>query len=156
MRAAYGIRAMYPFWSGIVSVVLAQLLKPVFFFIVTKKWNWKLIKASGGFPSSHSAMVSALALSVGIQEHFRSTLFAIALTMAVIVIYDAANVRYYSGQNIKVTQQLLKDVQKSLNTEFDAPIYDEKIKDVLGHNWFEVLGGILLGCTIALLFHMGA
>ena len=156
MRTAYGIQAMYPFWSGIISAVLAQLLKPFFVYCFTGKWKWKMITASGGFPSSHSAMVSALALSVGIREHFNSTIFAVTLTLAVIVIYDAANVRYYSGQNIKVTQQLLKDVQESLHTEFDAPIYDEKIKDVLGHKWFEVLGGICLGCIIALLFHLGA
>lgn len=155
MGENYGLRAMYPFWSGIVAAVLAQMLKPVFIYAFTKKWKWRAVISSGGFPSSHSAIVSALALSVGIQENFNSTIFAVTLALAVIVIYDAANVRYYSGQNIKITQQLLKDVQENLNVEFDAPIYDEKIKDVLGHKWFEVLGGILLGIIIALLFHTG-
>ena len=84
---------------------------------------------------------------------FRSALFAIALTLAVIVIYDAANVRYYSGQNVKVTQQLVKDVQDALHTEFEDPIYDVKLKDVLGHRWSEVIAGIILGCGIAAVFH---
>ena len=149
-------RVMVPFWSALTAAVIAQLLKPAIAYLHTKKWNWSLARAAGGFPSSHSALVSALALSVGMVEQFRSSIFAVTLALAVIVIYDAANVRYYSGQNIKVTQQLLKDVQESLHTEFDAPIYDEKIKDVLGHKWFEVLGGICLGCIIALLFHLGA
>ena len=95
----------------------------------------------------------ALALSIGLQENFSSTMFATALTLAVIVIYDAANVRYYSGQNIKITQQLVKDVQETLNTEFDDPIYSVKIKDVLGHKWVEVIGGICLGCCISLFYH---
>lgn len=147
------IQSMYPFWSALAAVILAQLLKPIFYFLVTGQWKPSLVKDSGGFPSSHSAMVSALALSVGIRERFGSTLFAIALTLALIVIYDAANVRYYSGQNIKMTKQLAKDVQEQLNTEFLNPIYDIKLKDVLGHKWTEVFGGILIGCAIAFLFH---
>ena len=106
-------------------------------------------------PSSHTALVTALALSVGLQEAFSSTIFAVTAALAVIVIYDAANVRYYSGQNIKVTQQLVKDVQENLHTEFDDPIYQIKLKDVLGHKWMEVIAGLLLGALIALVFHYG-
>ena len=147
------IRSMYPFWSALISAILAQILKPIFYYIVKRKWNWKLIKDSGGFPSSHSALVSALALSVGVQEAFKSTIFAVALSLAVIVVYDAANVRYYTGQNIRMTKQLAQDVQEQLNVDFEDPIYDAKIKEVLGHRWFEVIGGIALGCVIALIFH---
>ncbi|MBR3311078.1 MAG: divergent PAP2 family protein [Solobacterium sp.] len=146
-------REMYPFWSAIISAIIAQAMKPIIHYAKTRKWRLKLAFTSGGFPSSHSALVSALALSVGLQEMFRSPLFAIALTLAVIVIYDAANVRYYSGQNVKVTQQLVKDVQDALHTEFEDPIYDVKLKDVLGHRWSEVIAGIILGCGIASIFH---
>ncbi len=146
---------MYPFWSAILSALLAQLLKPIIYYFKTKKWNLHLVIDSGGMPSSHTALVSALALSVGLQEAFSSTIFAVTLVLAVIVIYDAANVRYYSGQNIKVTQQLVKDVQENLHTEFDDPIYQIKLKDVLGHKWMEVIAGLLLGALIALVFHYG-
>ena len=146
---------MIPFWSAIIAAVLAQLLKPIIYYLNTHRWNLWLIKDSGGMPSSHTAMVTALALSVGLQERFSSTIFAVTCTFAVIVIYDAANVRYYSGQNIKVTQQLVKDVQENLHTEFDNPIYQIKLKDVLGHKWKEVFGGLLLGALIALIFHYG-
>ena len=146
---------MYPFWSAILSALLAQLLKPIIYYFKTKKWNLHLVIDSGGMPSSHTALVSALALSVGLQEAFSSTIFAVTLVLAVIVIYDAANVRYYSGQNIKVTQQLVKDVQENLQTEFDDPIYQIKLKDVLGHKWMEVIAGLLLGALIALVFHYG-
>ena len=149
------IKTMYPFWSAILSALIAQALKPVFYKIKTGKWNLGSVKESGGMPSSHTALVSALALSVGLQERFSSTIFAVTAALAVIVIYDAANVRYYSGQNIKVTQQLVKDVQEELHTEFDSPIYQIKLKDVLGHKWVEVLAGAVLGCTMALLFHYG-
>lgn len=154
MKSTYGVYEMYPFWSAIVSAVLAQFLKPVFYWIVHREWKWSLIKESGGFPSSHSAMVSALALSVGIRESFNSTIFAVTMALACIVIYDAANVRYYSGQNIKITQQLIKDIQKQTDVKFDDPIYHTRVKLVLGHRWIECIGGILVGLIIALLFNL--
>ena len=147
------IRTMYPFWSAITAAVIAQLLKPLLKYPKTHKWDWRLAKAAGGFPSSHSALVSALALSVGLHDKFSSTIFAVIMALAVIVIYDAANVRYYTGQNIKVTQQLVKDLQENQPSEFNDPIYSTKLKDVLGHKWREVIGGILLGCFIALVYH---
>ena len=149
------IKSMYPFWSAILAAVLAQLLKPIVHYMKTRRWNLWLIKDSGGMPSSHTALVTALALSVGLQEQFSSTIFAVTAALAVIVIYDAANVRYYSGQNIKVTQQLVKDVQEELNTEFTNPIYQIKLKDVLGHKWMEVVGGGILGAFVAIVFHYG-
>ena len=149
------MQTMYPFWAGVISAVLAQALKPFFNYIKTHEWNWSLLKDSGGFPSSHSAMVSALALAVGIQERFSSTIFAVTLTVAVIVVYDAANVRYYSGQNIKITQQLVKDIHEKLNLDLDSPIYQTKVKNVLGHKWIEVIGGIILGMLVALIARFG-
>ena len=147
------IRTMYPLWSAITAAIIAQLLKPLLKYPKTHKWDWRLAKAAGGFPSSHSALVSALALSVGLHDKFSSTIFAVTMALAVIVIYDAANVRYYTGQNIKVTQQLVKDLQENQPSEFNDPIYSTKLKDVLGHKWREVIGGILLGCFIALVYH---
>ena len=147
-------RVMVPFWSALTAAVIAQLLKPAIAYLHTKKWNWSLERAAGGFPSSHSALVSALALSVGMVEQFRSSIFAVTLALAVIVIYDAANVRYYSGQNIKVTQKLVHDLQELYPDLLDDPLYDTKLKPVLGHRWFEVFGGILLGIVVALIFHI--
>ena len=149
------IRTMYPFWSAITAGLLAQLLKPIIYYAKSRKWNLWLIFSSGGMPSSHTALVSALALSVGLQERFSSTIFAVTLAFAVIVMYDAANVRYYTGQNIRVTQQLVKDVQENLLTEFDSPIYQIKLKEVLGHKWLEIFGGVVLGASIALVYHFG-
>ena len=147
------IRSMYPFWSAVIAALLAQWLKPIIYFGLHRKWKLSLIKDSGGFPSSHSALVTALSLSVGLQERFSSTLFAVTLALAVIVVYDAANVRYYAGQNIRLTKQLARDVQEHLNTEFENPVYNIKLKDVLGHRWIEVFGGITLGCIVAMMIH---
>lgn len=143
------LRTMAPFISAICAAVIAQLIKPVFYYMSHKEWHWKLITASGGFPSSHSALVSALAMSVGLTEQFRSSIFAVTLSLAAIVIYDAANVRYYSGQNAKVTQQLIRDLKEKYPDLFTDPVYETKLKQVLGHKWREVIGGALLGIAVA-------
>ena len=134
---------------------IAQRLKTIIDTWSTGSFKMERLYGNGGMPSSHTALVTALALSVGLQEAFSSTIFAVTAALAVIVIYDAANVRYYSGQNIKVTQQLVKDVQEELNTEFTNPIYQIKLKDVLGHKWMEVVGGGILGAFVAIVFHYG-
>ena len=154
MNSRFGVTEMYPFWSAIAAALIAQLLKPVFYRMLHKEWKWSLITDSGGFPSSHSALVSALALSVGIREQFNSTIFAVTMALACIVIYDAANVRYYSGQNIKITQQMIKDIQNQTDIKFDDPIYHTRVKNVLGHKWIECIGGILIGLIVALVFHL--
>lgn len=147
------LRSMRPFISAMTAAVLAQLVKPVFYYMRSHEWHWKLITASGGFPSSHTALVSALAVSVGLTEQFRSSIFAVTLSLAAIVIYDAANVRYYSGQNAKVTQQLITDLKERYPDLFTDPVYETKLKQVLGHKWREVIGGIVLGIAVALIAH---
>lgn len=142
---------MYPFWACIISMLSAQLLKPLFHYLKTNKWDCSQIWASGGYPSSHTAAVSALSLSVGIQERFSSTIFAVVLAFSMIVAYDAANVRRYAGRNIQITQQLIKDVQEITDAKLDDPVYFLKVKNVLGHEWLEVFGGILHGVMIALI-----
>ena len=54
--------------------------------------------------------------------------------------YDACHVRYYSGKNIELTQQLVKDLREMTGLRFDDPIYQEKLKNVLGHKFVEVIG----------------
>jgi len=145
------LKNMFILGSAILSAFIAQLLKPIIYYLfIEHTWKPCLIKDSGGFPSSHSSMVTTLSILVGLTEGFSSTLFAITCAFSIIIIYDAANVRYYSGQNAKITKQLIKDLKEDNPLEFGNPIYNIKLKDVLGHKWQEVLGGIILGAIIAI------
>lgn len=146
--------SMYPFWSFVISVVLAQVLKPFVAMLFTGKFSPRLIFASGGMPSSHTAGVAGLCLSIGIRESFNSTSFAIALALAFIVAYDAANVRYYAGKNIQLTKQIIEDLKLENEFILDEPIYFERIKDVLGHKWSEVIAGAILGLMIAFVLNI--
>lgn len=142
--------SIYPLVAALLANVIAQVLKPIVLYFRTKKLDVHQCIACGGFPSSHSSTVTALAIAVGMNEGFDSTLFAITCVFSFIVIYDAANVRYYAGRNIQLTQQLIHDLETLKGLKFNDPIYNEKIKSVLGHKYIEILGGILLGIFVSL------
>ena len=145
---------MFPFWALVISVVTAQLIKPLFYYFRTRKWDWRQIYASGGFPSSHTAGVISLCIAVGMTESFDSTIFAVTLAFTCIVTYDSANVRFYAGQNIRITRQLIKDVQLLTNTKLDDPIYLTRVKEVLGHKYTEVFGGMLHGILVVFILYI--
>lgn len=147
------LKSMYPLWAFILSVLIAQGVKPFLAYPKEKRFNWKLMLASGGYPSSHTAGVASLCMAVGLVDRFDSTLFAITLAFALIVSYDAANVRYYAGKNIMLTKQIVQDLKKKQIIEDDKQIYEERMKEVLGHKQSEVFAGALLGLCVALILH---
>ena len=143
--------SLYPLVTALLSNILAQVLKTVVYYYRTGKWDFHWVIASGGFPSSHSSTVTALSLSIGIQEGFDSAIFAVTTIFSFIVMYDECHVRYYSGKNIELTQQLVKDLREMTGLHFDDPIYQEKLKNVLGHKFVEVIGGFVVGLAVPLI-----
>lgn len=140
-------------YISLFSLFVAQSLKPIMYYIVYKKWNLSLLTASGGLPSSHSSLVMTLSTIVGLTEGFTSTVFSITMVFSIIVMYDAANVRYYAGKNIQLTKCLIRDLKKMdlYINKFTDPIYDERIKQILGHKWIEVFSGAVLGIIIGVM-----
>ncbi len=145
---------MLPFWSALIANVIAQTIKPIITYLQTNEFNAKQAFASGGFPSSHTSTVSALSLAVGINEGFNSTMFSISLAFALIVMYDAVNVRYYAGKNIELTKKLIQDLAEKNIFDSENPIYDQKLKIVLGHKKIEAVGGLVLGCLVTLILYL--
>jgi uncharacterized protein len=118
----------------------AQGLKLVFTFFQTGKLDLRVLVQAGGMPSSHSALVTALATGVGIKRGFDSVEFAIASIMAFIVMYDAAGVRQAAGKQARILNKMIED----LFTE--KPQYAEKrLKELLGHTPVQVIAGAVLG-----------
>ena len=145
------MRQLYPLYVAMAAMAITQILKPILYYLIRKEWKLELLFDSGGLPSSHSSMVSSLVLSVGLLEDFSSTIFAVTVVFPFITMYDAANVRYYAGQNIQLTRKLIDDLKSSViyKQDLDDPIYDVIIKEILGHKWFEVFTGAILGLLIA-------
>jgi len=98
---------------------------------------------TGGMPSSHSALVTGTASGIGLQLGFDDPMFALASTIAFIVMYDASGIRRSAGLTAAKVNQLSKVNSNELTTEIN-------LKESLGHTKIEVLVGSLLGPTIAL------
>ena len=83
-------------WFGI------QLFKLVYDLVTTKKFNFKRIMGAGGMPSSHSAVVSGLATLIGKYQGVDSPIFALAVIVAFIVMYDACRSKKSSRKTSKI------------------------------------------------------
>ena len=145
------IHDFFPLWCALLSNGIAQVSKPFVYYYRSGKFDIRHTIECGGFPSSHTSTVTALAVSVGLVEGFNSTLFAIACIFGFIVIYDAVNVRYYAGKNIQLTKKLIEDLNDMFKLPLDDPIYNERIKEVLGHRLVEAVGGFIVGVAVALI-----
>jgi acid phosphatase family membrane protein YuiD len=127
-----------------VSWLSAQGVKPMLYWITTRRWDWHWLYRSGGMPSSHSAAVSSLATAIGMSEGLDSAAFAIAMVTALVVLYDAAGVRRAASMQANVLNQILTELFRG------RPIAQTRLRELIGHTPFEVLVGAALGVGIAL------
>jgi acid phosphatase family membrane protein YuiD len=128
--------------SALTAWLTAQVLKVLIELIGTKHINWGLLFQAGGMPSSHSAMVSATALSAGLVYGFGTAVFSVAAVLAMIVIYDATGVRREAGRQAVLINSIIEELSKG-----KIPPHD-KLKEMLGHTPGEAFLGTLLGLSI--------
>lgn len=128
--------------------VVAQIIKTGIALINGKGFDLSTMISSGGMPSAHSAMVSALATAVAITSGFNSIYFAITVVLALIVMYDAAGVRQSVGQQSVVLNRLILELKRR------EPIVkiEADIRELMGHTPFEVIVGSALGILLAWLW----
>lgn len=125
--------------------VLAQLIKLLTALVQGKGIDLSFFVSSGGMPSAHSAMVSALATAVAMTDGFGSVFFAISVILASIVMYDAAGVRQSVGhQSVVLNRIILELKRKEPLVKIEADL-----RELMGHTPFEVIIGAALGITLA-------
>lgn len=145
----------YPLIAALAAHFIAQLIKPFSKYVKTKKFDALEFFAAGGFPSSHTSAMSSLTLAFALKEGLDSSEFMITFILTAIIGYDAMNVRLYAGKHIAITRQLIDDLRQLKDLKFDDPIYLTKMKQILGHERFEVIGGFLLGLIVSfILFYL--
>ena len=137
------------FMTTIIAWFSAQVLKVILVLIKEKKVDFSRFVGSGGMPSSHSSFVTSLAIAVGLEEGFASSLFAISITLALVVMYDAAGVRRAAGQQARILNRIIESWGKE-----DFSETEKKLKELLGHTPTEVFAGAILGVVIALIRHL--
>ena len=134
--------------SAISANFIAQFYKFVVSLIIEKKINFKRLFQTGGMPSSHSSFMMAMTTSVGLLTGFDSVSFAIALTIALVVMYDAAGLRRAVGRQASVLNQIVAEIFSE-----HPNLSSQKFKELLGHTPVEVFIGALLGITVAVWVH---
>ncbi|MBE6452584.1 MAG: divergent PAP2 family protein [Alphaproteobacteria bacterium] len=134
--------------SGLTAVLLAQMLKVFTFYFKTKEIDFEKMATTGGMPSSHSAGVSALTMSVGLIDGFDSLLFAVSAGYALVIMHDAAGLRHDAGEIARLVNQIIKDFYKS-----NIKTKSKQLKELLGHTPKEVVAGLFLGVIVALFVH---
>ena len=82
----------------LTATLSAQVFKCLSGLLVQRSINFKTLVHTGGMPSSHSALVASLTMSVGLIAGFDSMSFAVSCGFATIVMYDAAGVRRAAGK----------------------------------------------------------
>ncbi len=134
--------------TALTSWFTAQLLKTMTSYWRHGAFNAERLIGAGGMPSSHTALVVSLAVSIGLREGIESDLFALAVILAGIVMYDAAGVRRAAGRQAKVINKLVRELR------VEHKVRETRLKELLGHTPLEVLGGTVHGALVAYAFYV--
>lgn len=130
------------------AIISAQLLKVIFYTLIRRKWDFRMLTTTGGMPSSHAAGAVSLSMMVGFINGFDSSIFAVATGYACIVMYDAAGIRRASGKMAVCLNKMMNDFYNN-----DVQAVGMKLKELLGHTPFEVFAGALFGIVYAYYMH---
>lgn len=134
------------FMSAFLAAASAQVLKFVYFWAKTGRPNARELRASGGMPSVHSALVSALAFAVGLTEGFDAPDAMIAVGLGLIVLVDAATLRREAGEHAKLINRIVSHLNSASEEE---RIEARRLEERLGHRRREVVAGVIWGCLVA-------
>ena len=129
-------------WIPIITWFVVQTIKVVIELAQNKKLDFKRWWGSGGMPSSHSAFACSLATAIGLTEGVGSSLFALSIAFASVVMYDASGVRRAAGKQARIINQIIESEGKNINVQ-------EKLIELLGHTPLEVYVGAAVGIAMA-------
>lgn len=138
--------------SSLSSMFIAQLWKVIAYWLKHRSWNWNILLRTGGMPSSHSALMSALTVSLWLLYGWKSPWFAVAFVSSVVVMYDAIGVRRQAGEQAMILDDLIHQIQEAGISVSDTVSTTLRHWKRQGHTPKEVVGGVALGSVIATLF----
>ncbi|HEY4387099.1 MAG TPA: divergent PAP2 family protein [Ktedonobacteraceae bacterium] len=134
--------------ASFLAWAIAQISKTVYELIRERRLMLGRLVSSGGMPSSHSALVTALATATGRTLGVNSSEFAITVVLASIVMYDAAGVRRAVSLQARILNQMIDEMFMG------HPIAEKRLRELIGHTPVQVLVGGLLGICVGWLVTM--
>lgn len=96
----------------------------------------------GGLPSNHSAIVSSTAALIAMREGISQPSFAIAVTLAFIVMLDAASLRRQIGKHAS-----------AINRMAASDACHDVLRERMGHSRVEIAAGVIVGILVAAAVH---
>lgn len=127
-------------------MIINQTIKLIIYYATEKKFDFGRFFGTGGMPSTHSALAMSVAISIGYREGWRSSLFAVAFMVTIIVMADATGVRRATGEQAKVLNKIIIEFIEEIK------IRDRRLREFIGHTPFEVIVGAVIGFIIATMF----
>lgn len=131
-------------WAGVAGWTVAQTTKMIICLVQSHRLDFRYLASTGGMPSAHSALSSAVATSIGLTEGFSSPLFTLAFCFAAVVMFDAQTVRAAAGKQAKLLNQIVDELFQ------EHHLSEVKLKELLGHTRLEVFFGMLTGISSAM------
>jgi uncharacterized protein len=126
----------------ILAIILAgfgvQVIKLIGLWFKHKTLTFHDLIVTGGMPSSHAAFVVSLVTIVFLVEGL-SSVFAISLVLALIVLRDAFGVRRTAGEEGLMINKIVKKLKMKNNSHFS-----------MGHTPLQVAVGSVLGFLVSI------
>lgn len=104
----------------------------------------KNLIGNGGFPSTHTTVMTTPTILIGLNEGFFSPIFGLAVAITYIIIIDATGLRNHVGRNTAAINTLNKHTKLS----------KEDLRERMGHTKIEIFGGLVLGSILAFVLNI--
>lgn len=101
---------------------------------------------NGGFPSTHTSVVSSVTMLIGFAAGWDSPMFGLGVAVMMIVMIDATGVRRAVGENSRWI-----NVLSSRNPGGETA----KLREKQGHSRIEIAGGLAVGTLVAWIASLG-
>lgn len=138
-----------PLVISIISQVSAQVFKVMLYSVAERRFAIDRLVNAAGMPSAHTAFVTALAASIGLQRGVASDIFAVAFVFAAIVIYDSFRLRGHVQRHAETLNRLLAP-RRELPGSSSSPRDPQELSEQVGHTGMEVAVGIIWGLVLAM------
>ncbi len=132
--------------SPLIALIVAQASKVCIAILTEHRWAFGRMTETGGMPSAHAAIVSALCTSCLLYYGSNSPLFAISIVFGTIVIYDATGIRRAAGLHAEILNEFIE----GFSHLFSGKARPKALKTLLGHSYPQVIVGLLIGIVTSL------
>jgi acid phosphatase family membrane protein YuiD len=129
--------------AALASGLIAQVLKVIIESIRSKRLSLLTFFDNGGMPSSHTSLVTTLAVGVARYTGLDSAIFSITLIFSMYFVFEAAGLRQEVGNQARVLNDLVEELRHTHHLD------PSRLKELVGHTWGEVAGGFALGVVVA-------